>query len=413
MNSLAPKSPSADAPAARPPAGSSALEGPVFRPNLGRWLILIVVLIVAALLLGLWPRWKDRKELVKETRELAVQTVTVINAKPGQAAAALTLPAEVKAYEEAPIYARANGYVKKWYADIGTRVRAGDPLADIDTPELDQQISQVRAELVQADAALALSKITAARWAELLKTASVSEQENAEKQADLALKEANVDAARANVRRLQDLQSFTHVVAPFAGVLTVRGIDIGDLISSGKELFRLADITKLRVFVRVPQTATPGIVIGLGAELTIPELPARKFAAKVVRTAGAIDANSRTLMTELEVDNSRNEIFAGAYAQVSFDDVKQDPPLVLPSNTLLFRAEGLQVGVVRADGRVELQSIVIGRDFGKTVEIVSGITPLDKIIVNPADSLVTGALVRIATEVAPNAAQTATTAKPQ
>ena len=288
---------------------------------------------------------------------MVIPTVNVISPEPGKTSTMLTLPAEVKAVVEAPIYARASGFLKRWYVDIGAQVEAGQVLADIDTPELDQELSGAKAGLAQAEAAFALAKSTAVRWAELLKTASVSEQEDAEKQADLALKAANVDAAKSNVRRFEDLQSFTHVTAPFAGILTTRRVDMGDLISSGKELFRLADTRTLRVFVRVPQSATLSIKSGVAAEMTVPEMPARKFTAKVVRTAGAIDANSRTLLTELEVDNSKHEILAGSYAQVSFGDLRMEPTLVLPSNVLLFRAEGLQVGVVGPDGRVELHNI--------------------------------------------------------
>lgn len=396
-----------------PHAGLSVSHGHASPPNLGRWAWLIILLLIVGVIVGLVPRLLHRKGLLAETRELAIPTVQVTSAVPGKSTASLTLPAEVKAFVEAPIYARASGFVTKWYVDIGARVQAGQLLADIDAPELDQQLTGARADLVQSEAARALAKITAARWAELLKTASVSEQEDAEKQADLKLKEANVDAAKANVHRLEDIQSFTHVTAPFTGTLTVRAIDVGDLISSGKELFRLADTSKLRVFVRVPQSATPGIATGVAAEMSVPEMPARKFTAKVIRTAGAIDANSRTLLTELEVDNSQNEILSGSYAQVSFGDLKQDPSLVLPSNTLLFRGEGMQVGVVGMDGRVELHSIVIGRDFGRSVEVVSGITAADRIIVNPADSLVSGVTVRVAAGEQPAAEQTAKAEKAQ
>ena len=365
-------------------------------PRLGVWALVVLVIIAAGLVAGFVPRMMHRKALGRDTQELSISTVQVINALPGKATASLILPAEVKAFQEAPIYARASGYIKKWYADIGAVVTAGQLLADIDTPELDQQLSGAKAELVQAEAAESLAKITANRWAELLKTASVSEQENAEKQADLKLKTATVDAAKANVHRLQDLQSFTHVTAPFPGTLTLRDIDTGDLISPGKELFRLADTGKLRVFVRVPQTATPGIATGVGADITVPEFPGRKFSAKVARTAGAIDNSSRTLLTELEVENPKNEILPGSYVQVSFRDLKADPALVLPANAFLFRAEGMQVGVVDADGRVTLQNVVVGRDFGRSIEVLSGITAKDRIIVNPADSLISGTQVRIA-----------------
>lgn len=383
-------------PAKSPPPRGDGEVNQESQSKLGSWAIVIGFLLLLGLLAGLVPRMRHHKTLVKETREMAVSTVNVILPVPGKATSALNLSAEIRPVVEAPIYARASGYIKQWKVDIGSKVEAGQLLAIIDAPELDQELTGAKAELARTEAALALSKVTATRWAELLKTSSVSEQEAAEKQADLALKTANVDAATANVRRLENLQNFTQVKAPFAGNLISRSIDTGDLISPGKELFRLADMHVLRVFVRVPQPATPGITVGVDAEMTMPELPNRKFAAKVVRTAGAIDPNSRTLLTELEVDNSKNELLAGSYAQVSFDDLKQNLAMVLPSNTLLFRSEGTQVGVVGQDGKVELRKVVLGRDFGHTLEIVSGITGTDRVIINPADSLVSGTVVRIA-----------------
>jgi membrane fusion protein (multidrug efflux system) len=398
--SSVPQTPLADAAGTAP-----AAAGESSAPKLGLWTLVIIFLLVIALIAGFIPRWLHRNSLAKETRELATPTVQVLHAIPGKATSALTLPAEVKAFVEAPIYARASGFLKKWYADIGARVKEGQLLADIDTPELEQQLTGARAELAQAEAGAALARITADRWAALLKTSSVSQQEDAEKQGDLKLKLAAVDTATANVHRLEDLQSFTHVTAPFAGTLTARVIDVGDLISSGKELFRLADISKLRVFVRVPQTATLGIAVGVPADLTVPEMPARKFPAKVVRTSGAIDTGSRTLLTELEVENPNNEILSGSYAEVNFVDLKQDPALVLPANTLIFRGEGTQVGVVGADNKVELKNITIGRDFGKSIEVLNGITASDQVIVNPPDSLTSGAVVRIAETPAPETAQ--------
>ena len=281
--------------------------------------------------------------------------------------------------------------------DIGAHVKEGQLLAEIDTPELNQQLEQARAELAQTDAALALAKITADRWADLLKTSSVSEQENAEKQADFKLKTATVDGARANVHRLEELVSFARVMAPFAGTITARNTDVGDLIVAGssKELFRLAQTQTLRVYVRVPQTAAHGISPGQSAEMMIPEIPGHVFPAKVVTTSQAMSTDSRTLLTELEVDNSQGEILPGSYAQVRFLDTKLTTALTLPSNTLLFRAEGLQVGVVGPDKKVDLHNVEIGRDFGQKVEVLSGVGPADQVIINPADSLVSGTTVRI------------------
>jgi RND family efflux transporter MFP subunit len=368
------------------------------KARLRRAAVAVLIILTIAAAAGLVPRWWARSALHGQTAQLSVATVITVTALPGRATADLTLPAEVRAYIEAPIYARANGFLKRWLVDLGAKVDAGQLLAEIDTPEINQELARSRAELSQAEAALALSRITATRWADLLKTASVSEQEAAEKQSDLALKLATVEAARANVRRLEELQSFARVTAPFPGTITVRNTDVGQLIVAGssRELFRLAQTGTLRVYVHVPQSASRNISPGQVAQMTIPELPGRIFPARVVRTSGAMEAESRTLLTELELDNSSGELLAGSYAQVRFPDLKSDPVLTLPSNTLLFRAEGPQVGVVRADGTVELRSLKIGRDFGPSIEVLGGVTAADRVILNPADSLVSGTKVNLA-----------------
>ncbi len=358
----------------------------------------MVVLIIIGAFTGLVPRWRQQAALSAETSKLSVPTVSVVFPKPGQPTSSLALPAEVKPWIEAPIYARANGYLKRRLVDIGTQVEAGQLLAEIDTPELDQELDRARAQLAQAAATLGLAKITAARWAELLTTASVSEQENAEKQADLKLKSATVESARAEVRRLQRLQSFSRVTAPFAGTITVRNIDSGDLITAGggKELFHLAQTKKLRVFVQVPQAMARSIRSGQSAQMAISELPGRTFAAKVTRTAGVISADSRTLLVELEADNSNSEIIAGSYAQVSFTEAKMEAALTLPANSVLFRAEGPQVCVVQPDGKVAVRNVKLGRDFGQAIEILAGVGAKNRVILNPTESLVSGALVSIA-----------------
>ena len=367
-------------------------------PKLGRWVVVLVILTVVGVVSGLLPRLRARDALVQETRELAVLTVNVVQAKPGTPVSPLTLPAEVRPYIEAPIYARTSGYLKHWQVDIGASVTNGQLLAEIDTPELDRQLEGARADLIRAQADRDLAKVTADRWTELLKTASVSEQETAEKSADLTLKTANVDSVLANVHRLEEMKSFERIVAPFAGTLTARLVDNGDLINAGtgQALFRLADTRTLRVFVRVPQSASRQIAIGLNADLIIPELPSRKVTAKVVRTAGAIESDSRTLLTELEVDNARGDILSGSYAQVRFDDARVELPLVLPANTLIFRAAGTQVAVVGSDGKVELRKVTLGRDFGRDMEIVGGIATNEQVILNPSDSLDNGVTVRTA-----------------
>ena len=356
------------------------------------------VLVVIAWVAGVVPRWHQREILRAETAELAIPTVKVTMPTPGQAAPGVQLPGEMKPLIEATIYARASGYVKRWLVDIGTAVEEGQLLAELDTPELNQELAQTKAQLAQAEAALALAKTSADRWAELLKTASVSAQEAAEKEADYKLKTATVEAARANLHRLEELQAFARVTAPFAGIITARRIDVGDLIAAGsnKELFHLIQTRTLRVYVRVPQPLARNIAAGQAAEVTIPELPGRVFPAKIIRTSGAMATDSRTLLTELEVDNAKAELLAGSYAQVRFLDAKLDAALTLPSTTVIFRAEGTQVGVVKTDDTVELRPIKIGRDFGPVVEILSGVQPADRVILNPADSLINGAVVRVA-----------------
>jgi RND family efflux transporter MFP subunit len=364
------------------------------------WLTAVVVLalIAAAVVAGLIPRRRQETQLGAVTQELAIPTVTVVSPKPGQPASGLPLPAEIKPRVEAPIYARASGYLKRRLVDIGAHVEAGQLLSEIDTPELDQEIERARGQLAQAEAALGLAKITAARWAELLKTASVSEQDNAEKQADFKLKTAAAESAGAEVHRLEKLKSFARITAPFTGTITARNIDVGDLIVAGaaKELFHLAQTRKLRVFVQVPQAMARSIRIGQTASLTVPELPGRAFTPKVVRTAGVMASDSRTLLVELELDNPKEEIIAGGYAQVRFTEAKMEAALTLPASTILFRAEGPQVGIVQPDGKVELRTVKLGRDFGQTIEILAGVSPSDRVIVNPSDSLATGTAVSVA-----------------
>jgi len=366
--------------------------------KLGKFWIVAAILVVIGLAIGLVPRWLARRALARETVENSVPSVAVISPTPGKSDMGVPLPAEVQAFVEASIFARANGYLKTWDVDIGQNVEAGQLLAEIDTPEVNQQLEQAKAEVAQADANLALAKSTSERWADLLTTSSVSEQETAEKQADFALKKANLEAARANLHRLEDLKSFARVTAPFAGTITARDTDIGQLIvaGSGRPLFRLAQTNPLRVYVHVPQTLSRQVELGQGAELTISELPGRKFEAKVVRTAGAMEPSSRTLLAELEVNNPKNEILAGSYAQVRFHDTLADATLTLPANTLLFRSEGMQVGVVGTGGKVEMRTVRLGRDFGQTVEVVEGVKAGDRVIVNPPDALATGMNVRVA-----------------
>lgn len=366
-------------------------------PRLGVWAVAIVLLLIAGWFFGYLPRAKGRTTLDGETHELAATTVAVVNPRRGDQNQVFSLPAEIKPFIESPILARASGYLKRWLVDLGSEVKEGQLLAEIDTPELNQELDKTRAELNQAAASLELAKTTAMRWAELLKTSSVSEQESAEKQSDLKLKAANLEAAQANLRRLEDLRSFANVTAPYAGTITARKVDVGDLITAGgtKELFRLAQLKTLRVYVRVPQTVSRFVKLGQTAEVIVPEVLGRVFPAKVVRTAGLLDATTRTLLVELEVENPRGEITAGSFAQIRLTEASGQQPLTVPATTLQFHAEGVQVGLVKVDNTVELRIITIGRDYGQVIEVLDGLTETDRVINNPPDSLVEGARIRV------------------
>ena len=366
-------------------------------PRGGKLLRIALIVVAVAFVIGLLPRLKQRAAVKSETRELAVPTVDVTVPAPAKAAAPLQFSGEVKALSEAAIYARASGYVRRWLVDIGAHVEQGQLLAELDTPELDRDLAQGRAEFAQAEAALALAETTAKRWAEMRAAKTVSPQEADEKIADLALKKATVDAAAAKVQRLEETLHFNKLTAPFAGTVTMRTLDVGQLVTTaaGRELFRIAQADKLRVFVRIPQNYARAVTVGQTAELVFTELPGRVFDAKVVRTAGTLDAASRTLLTELEVDNAKGELLAGSYVQVRFKEAKLDAVLSIPANALLFRNEGTMVGVLGADHRVALRKVTMGRDFGMTVEIIDGVTASDRVILNPSDSLVDGSLVRV------------------
>jgi RND family efflux transporter MFP subunit len=357
-----------------------------------------VVLIISVFIIGLAPRLRQQKALAVQTLELSILTVSVVSPVYGKETAGPLLPAEIKPWTEAPIYARASGYLRRWMVDLGARVKKGQMLAEIETPELDQELDRTAHELAEAEAALSLAKATENRYARLTGTGSVSEQEITERQSELALQTARVKAARSNLRRLKELKSFAMVKAPFDGVITAREVDTGDLITSGgaKELFRLAQIDRLRIYVRVPQPIASKILPGQTADVLIPELPGKTLTAKIVRLAGAISADSRTMLVELNLGNPNNNILAGGFAQVRIKQTMKDKHLILPGNTLLFRAEGPQIGVVKPDGKVELRSVKLGRDFGKTVEILAGVSQTDRIILNPPDSLTDNAVVRIA-----------------
>ena len=359
--------------------------------------LVVVAVIVAA---GIIPRQRARAALRQETDAMAIPIVRVVPLKRAPAAEEIVLPANVLAFTDAPIYARTNGYLKKWYADIGTRVKAGQLLAEIDTPEVDQQLRQARADLNTAEANLHLSQITADRYAGLLKTDSVSKQDADNAAGDYEAKKAIVKSGEANVQRLTELLSFQRIYAPFDGVITARNTDIGQLIDSGssggpgRELFHIASVKKLRAYVNVPQdysrTAKPGLV----ADLTFPDLPGKRIPAKLVSTSDAIDPSSRTLLVQFEVDNSNGELLPGAYAALHLKLPAGSSSYIVPATSLMFRSEGLRLATVN-DNKAALLPVTVGRDFGTEVEIISGLTGNESIIVNPIDSLLPGQQVRI------------------
>jgi RND family efflux transporter MFP subunit len=369
------------------------------------WIALLI-----AIALGVWgevSRVHARSELVKQNTDAAIPTVTTTTAELSGAGEELVLPGAVQAFMEAPIYARTSGYLKSWNTDIGTQVSKGQVLAQLETPEVDQQLMQAQADLATARANENLSKSTNVRWQGLLATQSVSKQDADEKAGDAAAKTAAADSAAANVARLRDLESFKRVVAPFAGVITARNTDVGALInagqSTGTELFRIADTHKLRIFVRVPEPFAAATQPGLEAALRFAERPNASFPATVVRTSNSLDVTLRTLQVELELDNAKGEIFPGAYAEVHFKLPPSAETMRLPANTVLFRAAGLQVATLDGQQRVKLKSIVQGRDFGNSIEVLSGLEPHETVVLNPPDSIADGVQVRIA---APDAGAT-------
>jgi RND family efflux transporter MFP subunit len=371
-------------------------EPPTKPPRLGRIAFFIVILVAGALAIGLVPRLRDRAQVAADTHDLSIPTVAVVNPAPAKNTEPLVLSGELRPVIEASIYARANGYVRRWLVDLGAHVEAGQLLAELDTPEIDRQLSQAQAELTQAQAAATLALTTAKRWKEMLQARTVSSQEADEKASDLELKRATVEAAKANVQRLTEVVGFAHVTAPFAGTITARRLDVGQLVTAGagQELYRLAQTDKLRVFVHVPQNYARSTTVGQVAELTLPEAPDQKFEAKIVRTAGALDVSTRTLLVELEVDNSKGEILAGSYGLVQLRNSRPEAALTLPSSAIIFRSEGPQVAVV-VDNHLNLHKVKLGRDFGSVVEILSGVTPTDSVITNPADSFAEGIEVRV------------------
>jgi multidrug efflux system membrane fusion protein len=363
----------------------------------------VVILFAVIFAVVLVQRIRHNRALARDTEALAVPNLTVISPKVQAASEELVLPGQLEAYIESPIYARVNGYILRWYHDIGSHVRQGEPLADIDTPDLDQQLSHAQASLRQVEASLALARISAERWQNLLKSDSVSRQEADVQQSNYEQAQANVAAARAGVRQIEEMETFKHVYAPFSGVITKRLIDIGSLINAGNggtnhELFDLARVDPLRIYAAVPEANSPAIHAGVAAYITLVEMPGARFQGKVVRTANAIDPATRTLLTEVDIPNPNGRLLPGAYAQVHFALSNPQPSLTLPINALLFRADGLQAAVVGSDGRVQLRAVTPGRDYGSSIEVLGGVSAGDRVVLNPPDSLESGERVRVVSD---------------
>jgi RND family efflux transporter MFP subunit len=361
----------------------------------------IAFIAVAALLIsGIWSRVRARAALDTETAQAALTSVSVVSPKRTSPADEIILPGNVQPYISSPIYARTNGYLKKWYFDIGARVKQGELLAVIETPEVDQQLEQARSNLLTAQANLELASITKTRYQGLLKSNAVSQQDVDNAVGTYNANAAIVDADKAAVQQYSALVSFEKVYAPFDGVITARNTDIGDLINSGStsnvktDLFHIAQPGELRVYVNVPEEYSRGITIGMTADLSLAEFPDRTFQGKVVRTADDINLTTRTLLIEIDVDNPTGTLLTGSYAEVHLAVPTQASTFLIPVNTLLFRTEGLRVGIVKT-GKVVLAAVTPGHDFGDEIEIVSGLKSDDQVIINPPDSIVSGQEVQI------------------
>lgn len=372
------------------------------RPTPRRWPWWVgagVLFFALATFLGIRSRLEADARLQEVAQGAAIPTVNVTHPNSGAAAEEIALPGNTQAFNEASIHARASGYLKKWYVDIGARVRTGDLLAEIEVPELDQQLHQAEADMLTAQANLELAKVTNTRWQELLAKRVVSPQEADQTKSDLAAKQATYVAADANVHRLRELQNFERVTAPFDGVVTARSTDIGALVNTGtaataRELFHLAALQKLRVYVSVPEIYADAIPDGSKVAISQTANPSRTLTGTVVRNSNAIDQTTRTLNVEVDVDNEDGRLLPGAYVFVHMKLAGQATSVTIPSNALLFRGEGLRAATV-VDDKVRLVPITIGHDFGSTVEVTSGLSNKDLVVLDPSDSLADGASVHI------------------
>ena len=386
-----------------PPRTPDLRRAPVKKKDGGwLWVVLIVAAVVLAIvLIFVFIRREHAKtELKNNTQQMAVPTVLVVHPEKGSQTVKLVLPATVQAYIQSTVYAQVTGYLKRWLVDIGTPVKKGELLAEIETPELDQQLRGAQDTQAQNQASVDLAQVTANRYNILLKTNAVSQQDADQYNGNLAVAQASFNASKANVERIQRTEAFKEVFAPFDGILTARQVDVGDLVNAGtgsasQALFQIAQTNTLRVYAQVPEVYSEEMIFGLPAKIEMAANPGQTVTGTLVRTSKAIDPTSLTLLVEVDVDNRDGKLFPGGYAQVRFDLMLPHPPLVLPGNTLIFRAQGTQVGVVGSDNVVHLKDIKIGRDFGTKIEVERGVGPEDQVVLNPSDSLGDGQKVRI------------------
>lgn len=358
-----------------------------------------IALAVGLAFWGVSSRARALAVVAGETRDLAVPTVEVVSPTPGAPQEEIVLPGTIQPFADAPIYARTDGYVSQRHVDIGTRVRAGQLLAEIDTPEIDRQLDQARAGLANEEANLRLAQTTAERYRELIKTDSVARQDLDNANGALEARQAAVEAARANVKRLDQLHAFGRIEAPFDGVITARNVDVGALIDSGsnaRELFHVAAVHRLRVFVNLPEIYSRSARPGLTADLTLAEFPGRRFTGRLARTSESIDIASRTLLTEFDIDNEKGELLAGSYAEVHLKLGIASAAFTLPVNAVIFGSEGLQVATVGDGDAVAISSITLGRDYGNNVEVLSGLSGRERVVINPPESLSAGQVVHVA-----------------
>ena len=370
-------------------------------PSLKKTFFLVLLAMILLAGAGILKRRHHLDELKKEAQATSLQQVIAFHPLIESSTGVLELPGDVQAFRDASLYARSPGYLKKWYADIGTEVKTGELIAKIETPELDQAVQQARSDLATAKANYDLAQTTAKRWQVLIKTRTVSQQDLENKLGDAAAKKALLGSASAHLRQLLAQQSFEEIRAPFDGTLSARNVDTGDLVESGpsgRELFHLVDSSRLRIYVQVPQAQANDVRVGMHADLAVPEHPGRHFSAEITKIAGALDPRARTVLVELLFDNASREIKAGDYARVGFRVQTETPRLRIPITALIFRGEGLQVAVLDQNQHAHLATVVPGRDFGKSMEILSGLDARATVIDNPPDSITEGEQVTIASE---------------